>query len=445
MTIQYPYIDTNTHFPAIAAIYDAKVGEYNAKVAIARDSGDKTRQFLKSAHRELYFELIRMMKGELAKNLFLFRDTPSLLKYELFSSLILMTNRKRLSSRTKKSEVTIYRLIERLIDAGIIAQKINHGTQRDYELHLNTEMVPISDYRNEGFNPLHFILKNGVDSTIAETLRSICTPCSSIKNSFNNKIITENNQEHEAVSAALTLNNEQTRTFNGNTGDPGQEGAGPFVPEKSKINISANKSVFVNAFGVEIEVNNKAKINISEDYAAKIERVRQKEEERLRNYSIMLVEFAISTLWPEKLIYKAEREKAYRVSEHYFKKFNTATDCEKALGVYRERIRMVQRYLERNKDFDFSNIFPAHWFDPENFSSGFVMTSKWLKKHMEYRELQQKTRRLQTEEAIVNYALKRMMKWKNPSSFQYWRSYVINKAPGRVSDYETRAMAMIKN
>jgi len=445
MTILLPYIDSTRHFPAIAALYDAKAAEYNAQVAIARDSGDYSRNLLKSAHRELWFDFIRATKGEFAKSLLIFKDTPSLLEKEAISAVILMTNRKRLSGRTKKSEATIYRLTERLIDAGIISDKINHGTQHDYELHLNHEMVPISDYKNEGYDPLLEILKNSIDTTIQETLRSICTPCSSNMNIYNNKIITENFQEHDKVSAALTSNNEQTRTLHWNTGDPQNRIDALLVPHLVKINTSANNKGMLNAFGVAIPVQNDVKINTSEDYGRKIEALRQKEEERTRRYAIMLVEFVISVLFPERMIYKSERDKAYKYSEFYFAKYNTSIDCARAMKFYRERVRIVQRYLERNKAYNFSNIWPAAYMNPENYTSGFIMTQKWLKKHLEYKELQFKTRKLKSEQEMLSYALKRLQeKWTNIYSFNYWRSYVINKAPTKINEYEIAAKAMLQ-
>lgn len=448
-TISLPFIDLQRHYPAIMALYDAKAAEYNAKVAIARDSGDYSRQFLKSAHREVWQDLIRATKGEFGKLLFIFREkeTQHLIARKPSDTVILMTNRKRLSNRTKKSEVTIYRLLERLIDSGIIEQKIHHGTQRDFELHLNRDLVPISDHKNERFDALLEIFQNTVDSTIQETLRSICTPCSSIKNSFNNKIITANIQEHEVESAPLILSIEQSGTFIRNTGDPSPAIAPVAAPEIAKINTFKNNSVITNAFGVQVEQNTTAKINTSDktdDYAKKMEDARSKHQARIREYSIMLVEFVISVLFVNKTIYKSEREKAYATAEYYFKDFSSAMDCERALRNYRERVRLVQRFLERNTDFDFSNIYPARYLDPENTSSGFIMTSNWLKKHREFKELQQKTRTLKTEEAIIMYAVKRMVKWKNPSSYNYWRKYVSDKIPQRIEDYERIALNALK-
>ena len=261
MTIQLPFIDTDNHFAAIMALYDAKSADYNTYVAIERDNGDKTRQFLKSAHRELYRELIFSLKARMSSALFVMRNAPELLKMEALSPLVVPTNRKRLSEFTKRSEATIYRLTERLIEARIILEKVNHGTQRDYELFLNPEMIPVSDHKNEDFNPLLFIFKNSIDITIQRTLRSICTPCSSNLNIFNKKIITENIREHEVVSAAPKTNNEQSGTSYKNTGDPQGSFEDLLALNIAKINTSDNKGLVVNAFGVAISPQSTAKIN----------------------------------------------------------------------------------------------------------------------------------------------------------------------------------------
>lgn len=83
--------------------------------------------------------------------------------------------------------------------------------------------------------------------------------------------------------------------------------------------------------------------------------------------------------------------------------------------------------------------------NPENYTSGFVMTQKWLKKHLEYKELQFKTRKLNSEQAMLSYALKSLQeKWTNKSAFLHWRKYIADKAPGRLQEYEISAMAIIQ-
>lgn len=447
MRILLPYIDTQRHYPAIMALYDAKAAEYNAQVAKAREAGDKTRQFLKSAHREVWQDLVRALKGEMSKIMFIFRDkdTQSLIARNAGDSLILMTNRKRLSNRTKKSEVTIYRLLDRLIDAGIIETKVNHGTQRDFELHLNREMVPVSDYKNESFDPLRWILQNSIDSAIQDTLRSICTPCSSNLNNLNNKIITTNNLEQKAESAPPINFSEHTGTHYGNTGDPSGIIAAHVAVDTPKINTSENNTITTNAFGQPINPISNSKINTSvTGYAEKMDQARKRHEERTRNYAIQLVEFMIAVLFNSKKIYTAEREKAYKFAELYFAKYSTAIECQMALNQYRERTRLVQRWLERHPEFDFSNIYPAAYINPENTASGFVNTRLWLKKDKEYRKLQYKQRKIKTEEATVMYAITRMKRWKNESSYNYWRSYVINKAPDKVEMFEQIAKVELK-
>lgn len=445
MTIHLPFIDTDNHFAAIMALYDAKSADYNGIVAIERGNGDKTRNFLKSAHRELYRELIFSLKAKMTSARYIMRDAPELLKMEAFSPLVLNTNRKRMSEFTKKSEATIYRLTERLIDAKIILEKVNHGTQRDYELFLNPEMVPVSDHKNEDFNPLLYILKNSIDTTIQQTLRSICTPCSSNLNNLNKKIITGNFQEHEEVSAPPIDFNEQTGTLYGNTGDPRGSLEELLAQNMAKINTSVSKGVTTNAFGVQILPKEREKINTLDEYGQKIEALRRKEEERTRRYAIMLVEFVISVLFNSRSIYKSERNKAYKFAEYYFDKFNSETDCAKALDQYRQRVLLVERYLENNKAFSFDNIWPARYMDPENYASGFIMTQKWMKKHQDYLELQYKTRKIRTEQQMLAYALKRFEQgYRNEKSFFYWRSYLLNKAPGKIQEYEYVAVALLQ-
>jgi hypothetical protein len=442
MIIHLPYINFD-HFATIVALYDAKAAEYNGQVAIEHDAGNKSRNFLKSAHRELWFDYIRTIKGEMSRNLLVFKDAPLLLQIEALSPVILKTNRKRSSSRTKKSEATIYRLTERLIDAGVILEKKNHGTQRDYELFLNPEMIPVWDYKNEDFDPLTYTLKNGSDKAIQAALRSICTPCSSNMNILNKRIITQNNPEHKKVSPKVTTFNEQTRTHTQNTGDPE---IGIRTTPMMKINTFNDATIPDSQFEGEIQAQNSIKINTFEEYSHKLELLRKKEEERKRKYAIMFVEFVISILFPGRQIYKSEREKAYQYGELYFSTYQSDHDCFRALEIYQERVRLVRRWLDNNTAFDFSNVWPAHYIDPDNRQCGFINTKEWLKKHRKYKELQFKTRKLKTEQGALDYALTRLKeKWTNSSSFAYWRSYIINKAPSRVQEYEIAAKAILEN
>lgn len=428
MKLLRPYINFDEHFAIIAALYDAKAAAYNTQVALMRDKGDNSAQFLRSAHRELYFDYVRSIKGNLAKEAYELSDVPGLLERNYQEPLILMTNRKSTLLRTKKSEATIYRLTQRLIGAGIIEKKIWHGSKMDYEMHFSTSMIPVSDYKNESFDPVTYILKNSIDSTISEALRSICTPFTKDKNILNNIIITENNCEHQKVSSEMTLNNEHSG----------------LIVFPSDSTIRGNK---VHSVGSLFSMKEELKENsvTESDYAQKLKLYNQAIEERTRRYAITLTEHVIAKLFPERAIYSTEREKAYKNAEHYFKGLNSATDCHLAMEQYKQRVDLVRQYLERNTDFDFSNIWPARYLDPENYSSGFVMTQVWLKKHQEFKVLQKKTRMLKTEQAIFDYALKRMSKFKNRSAYSYWMKYVSAKIPHRLSEYEICAKAIINN
>lgn len=443
MKIKIPYID-NKHFKIMVALYDAKAAEYNTKVALKRKEGDKSAQFLKSAHREIFFELYRAYKGHLAQMIVAMRGDSWLLEKESRSDITVFTNRKKLSGRTIKSEATIYRLIMRLIDANIIVNKVNHGVQRDFELAINPDLVPISDHSNESYDPVREILQNTADTTIQATLRSICTPLcidKNFENIFNNELITSNNQEHKKVSTLSTSFNEHSRTHYKNTGEPA-DCTGPAVvldaPQSSEINtFKTNQNN---------KQNNKhlgsAKINTS--YSNEVSRLNELQKAREERFAVMLVEYAISHLFNDKNIYLSERKQAYKNAQAFFKNVTKDSVCNQLLEQYQERIKLAQRFLERNSEFNFSNIYPAKYFDVENDRSGFVKTEQWYKKHLKYKELQFKTRQLKTEESIYNYALQRLMQNKNQSAFRYWRSYIINKAPNKLSQYESAALPILQ-
>lgn len=382
----------------IAYLYDIMAKDYNDSVCDSSPSFYS--KGLKSAHRELFFDLVRALKGNFAQQELSQNDT-----YKYGMPLIVATNRKRLRSRTLKSEATVYRLILRLIEAKILLKKINHGVRADFELYLNPDLIPISDLADNSFDAVGYIFSNTQNQLIKEALRSKCTPCSKYKNFLNNKIITKNDQEQEKVSPVETCYKEHV---------------------DSTLDNSREDAILTSSVKNEEELT----------YEQKLQLAKEKDEQMRRKYAVMFTEEIIEQLFSDRVIYPCERDKAYANAYRYFENYYSETPCMLALQEFRCRIDLVRRYLQRNKDFDFSNIWPASYLDVENYRSGFVMTKQWLRKHKIYKQLQQKQRKIKTEHDILNYAITKYQKSKNKVAARgKWTKYIQDKIPNKLEQF----------
>lgn len=439
MIIAVPTLDKRRYWSVIIGLYDIMSGQYNESVSEARLAGDRSKNPLRSAHRELFVALVNMAYGSMECNKYIFHGPGSetrtlFLQRESMTPYRISTNRSQLADRTLKSGATIYRLMMRLIDAGILQNKVYHGPSMNFEIEINPELLPISDELNQSYDPLKAILTTTQNQAIITYLRSICTVYCNNQNCFNNIIIPEREKVKSEIS---TLPYEQPRTKNPNTegrshpdGRSGDKNTG-----KAKINE------FTNAFGVKVDMAEvgKRQSEAREAYADKLQRARTQDEMRLKKFAIMLVSFLMEHLFKGRNIYPGEIDKARTVAEYYFEGiYRDNGACNAAFEQYKARILLVERYIRRN-GYDFSNMYPARYLDPGNTTSGFIMTDRWLKDSEKFRRMKKRSKRMATADDIFRHAFENFTRKGDLTAYNYWKRYIRKRLPERAAEFEESA------
>jgi hypothetical protein len=418
--IRRPYIDKNRHFQAITNLYDSFAAGYNAIVKEAHKNGDRSAQPLRAPHRALFLDIVHLASGQMNRNAYCFKDTAGLIAHTAMEPYSVHTNRVALAKRTKKSESAIYRQILRLADAGVIVQKIGHGTQHDFELLINPLLLPISDHFNEQFDPLEAIHAFTQLQAFPDGLRAKCTPKGKRQEHLKNELITVNIVKE---SAPPTLYNEHNENIYRNTGRRSE------VSEK------------INDFPPAPAAAPKTPDEVRTSYAEKMRRAEEQQTERIGRFAVMFVEYLIRVLFATHNIYKGERQRAYEVAQYYFRECQTTEQCNVAMFHYQKRIDMVAKYIKR-KNFDFSHIYPARYLDPDNTACGFEVTKKWLKKEQAYTEMRKRIKLRRKDEAILQNALTRLYQQPTLGNYMQLQSYIHNYAPDKINDFNKTAAGM---
>jgi hypothetical protein len=123
-------------------------------------------QTLKPTHRAIFKDLIMELGKRMLQNINNYEKVQAeqgkagiiipALRNPLCGDgfFVCSTNRYQLSKHSTKEESTIYRNIRRLMDAGIIVEKIGHGQKSNFELHINAAFLVVSDKSDPTYNPL---------------------------------------------------------------------------------------------------------------------------------------------------------------------------------------------------------------------------------------------------------------------------------------------------
>lgn len=159
-----PYINTRLHIKPMMDRYDAFAAQYNAECKEA-DELHYRQKTLKTTHRELFNDLIMELGKNMLNNIKAYekiqREQGETGSYKLLRNplcgngfFVCSTNRYQLAKHSRKELSTIGRNLNRLAEAGIIVEKINHGAKNNFELHINSDFLLISDKANPEYNPL---------------------------------------------------------------------------------------------------------------------------------------------------------------------------------------------------------------------------------------------------------------------------------------------------
>ena len=169
--LQLPYINTRLHLQPMMDLYDAFAALYNADINEKRandPANQKNYQTLKATHRATFKDLILETGKRMLQNInryqainteqgnegtfsLLRSNTERICGADYYSC---STSRLQLKKHSGKEQSTITRNINRLMDAGIISKKINHGHYMYFELQIRAEFLIVSDKANPMYNPM---------------------------------------------------------------------------------------------------------------------------------------------------------------------------------------------------------------------------------------------------------------------------------------------------
>ncbi len=178
--MQLPYINTRAHLSTMMGNYDAFAATYNDEIIAKREACPNTQheyQTLKPTHRALFKDLVLEIGKKMLQNINTYQKIQQeqgetgifkLLHHPLCGDgfYVCSTNRYQLSKHNSKDLSTIYRNILRLMEAGIITQKIGHGKKSNFELHINADFLLVSDKANPDYNPLQTSAEKTLSSSV---------------------------------------------------------------------------------------------------------------------------------------------------------------------------------------------------------------------------------------------------------------------------------------
>lgn len=288
----------------------------------------------------------------------------------------LQTNNKQLAKLVKCSPRTIQRHILKLQQVGIIKATLFHGSNSNYELWMNPQILLIKqkqpvDKVNEQFHRSLEAAKQKESGSINSVLQTTNCPhtysCNT-SNKRNNIIIAVNTVDKKRSSLPLTIKNQASYA----TGDTG--------------NTTGNTGEIAK---VEIEKQKKFSEKNVEEAGEIASRADQSEHRNVvsdpaRDNSLKLF-VGLFWLMARNLLYKNVdlTDNQVQIAKKLIHKLyepSTAENISNFHQAYTERISIVYKYLQRDpKRFV---PLPYIYFDLQN-PYGFIATKEWHKKHLE--------------------------------------------------------------
>ena len=277
----------------------------------------------------------------------------------------LQTNNQQLAKLVKCSSRTIQRHITKLQEAGIIIGKKFHGTNSNYELWINPDILLINT--TISLEKLKVLLKQVVEkhskkpleSGFSEIQTTICPHTYSCNTRNNNNILI-------GVENSTSPNFSKTGNTTGNTG----EIAGDFSEKQKKVSDKKNKDTGEIATRVDISGGSKAMPDAA------------------RANSLI---FHTDLLWlmARNLLYRNMDLTGHQIvtAKKLIQKLYEPAETKhlaQVHGQYVERISLVSKYIKKDPQKRFVPL-PYIYFDTNN-PNGFVGTKKWYKAAVERRK-----------------------------------------------------------
>jgi len=414
---------------------------YNAKQ-------DNLRDKLRDTHAELYYDLIRQYMMLINKHVSIFKDTPQLREISTGDLPSLRTNRSKISTRQHNvNGSTIYRRLQRLVKSGAIIGKVSHGPERDFELHLNAELLIFRDQANPGFISASQYLKNADISALQPVKSANCTLIQN-KSPFNNKIIPVDNatqlQETNSNKTNTSIKNKKVSFHDNLKHKSHYTRATQNKPDQYENSKNTIKNIPVTENLLEIISNRGTISGANTNKSVVIKDKKQKLHEFRMFLAREFVFYMISSLFRDKSLFPGviERTIDYVLSFYFSESIvRTYKAGNQLLAEYKWRIDKAKAYVERY-NFDMSNIYPYEYIRLSNSGPGkmsFVNTQKWLDDTRNY--LRMKKKKKQARDKLILWKQKLI---NEPTLHQYLagQAYVKANIPAMANDYQLFAKSL---
>lgn len=335
--LQFPVLDFKSSLDA----FHQFAGEYNKDKPL--------REQLRPQHSKLFTRILTLVSRQLYKRNELFKDTPDFRRIDDNNDLQLSTNRKALSWVENTIQIngnTVYRQILRLMDAGVISKKANHGSQMNFDLFITSDFLLIKDLINPDYIPTSKYIK--AEKTQNKTsLNTSFTPehLTPEKELSNNSNITVDKETLPAVRDELVKEQERAekKTF-----------------EKEHWGIAQIQT------RNNIEIDKKSR-HFIQQWKEKEQQVAPADDSNLRKYQKGAARwffwYTVNQLFEGRSINTAHLENtlAY-VEQYYFTQCHSLKAIEQTRKVYQWRIDKAKSTIARH-NINMQWIFPGQYLD----------------------------------------------------------------------------------
>lgn len=429
-SVRIPFI-ANGSFRRIMERFDAFTEVYNKAVNTMRSEAEPKQrikyQTIKSVHRALFEDLVNQVKGQMAKQRHTFEDNERFLSINPCNPYVLSTNRVIIGKRTGKDGATVWRNIQRLIDAGVIVHKVNHGSRANFELHINPAFLLISDATNTDYVPIELSNNDCENTLFGAVLLAKCTPKEKDLNILNNIINDVENPHLEGVAS-----NPCTRADKSIYKSKGK------LSDFDLIATNEEKKKPKNGGGECCEVAKAV------TYAEKMQKNEENIARRIELYSQWLVQLLIKTIFPNHKHFQGAIDKAYEFAAIYFTGCKTAVEFDNRMTCLMWRVDAAARWINRT-NYKMNNQFVHTYLDPGNKTTGFSNTLKWWNQHKtreRKREEVAKAKKIKTDRmklmqavAIVDNAYINLSPSKLVAVYKEQEGYVKRNIPYLLPDF----------
>ena len=384
------------------------------------------REQLRPTHAKLFTRILTLLSRQLYEHNKLFQDTPEFREISDQEPVNLRTNRKALSwveNTLKINENTVYRQLNRLIEAGVIVGKINHGSQMNFELLINSEILLISDLSNSEYEPISKFLK---------------TENKAVSNGLN----TSFSPEH------LTLEKELSNNLNITVDKESLPTVRDEIVKEPKKNLEKEHGEITQNNFENSERSNNLITQWNAEQADKKEQKPAPPKSNLREHQKAAARwffwYVLSKLFEGRTFNPAHLENtlAY-VQQSYFANCYSIKAIENTRKLYKWRIDKAKQTVERHNT-DMQWIFPGHYLDlskkGNNPKTGkpymsFANTASWPKKFETFLRQKEKQGKSLTDQDKLNKQIKTFLNNPNMNQFRKCEAYIRKNIPHLTNNF----------